>query len=108
NTGKEIMEKVYTTTYLHKDLKSALQLYNRLFNLWFKGCKHKTEYLSDNEANVIYEDFDADFEYFFHTARGWIEASIIQLLGKKGITKFIAESWKGDKTTIINVILPKY
>ncbi|MFX1237134.1 MAG: hypothetical protein ACFE8P_05370, partial [Promethearchaeota archaeon] len=55
DVGKDLMEKIYMPSLARKDLKSSLQLYNRLFKLWFNFGRQSIEFLSDNEVNLTYE-----------------------------------------------------
>lgn len=102
--GRNTIERMYRTQTLKRDLDTAVNLYERFFNLWFNFGSHRGEIISENEANIIIEDFDPDFEVFYYTAAGWIETAFNLLMGKKINTKFLAKSWKGDKETIINII----
>ncbi len=102
--GKEITEKMYSGAQIKRDLKTAIGLFNRFFKLWFNFGNQAAEMISENEANLTYEDFDMDFEAFYYTAIGWIEIGLNILTGKKITAKFITKSWLENKPTVVNII----
>ena len=101
--AKKFLKNLHKDTVKERGKSLALKTYDRLFNLWFNFGKQHGEIVSDNEMNVIFEDFDQDFDLIYYLAYSWIQSFFEAYLGKKISTKFILKSWEGDEKTIINL-----
>ncbi|MFX1275128.1 MAG: hypothetical protein ACFFAT_08805 [Promethearchaeota archaeon] len=103
NAGKETIERLYRGPMMKRQLRDAVDSYNNLFKLWFNFGKQYGKIESENELNIYIEEFDPDFEAFYHVARGWMSSFFEGYLDTKVTTKFLEKSWNGDTRTVVNI-----
>lgn len=102
-TGEIIMKTIYKSAIAEGNPQKAWTSYNRLFKLWFSFGHQIGDFVSDNEINITFKDFDSDFKNFYYVAMGWIESFFELVLDKKVVSKFLTKSWEGAEETRISI-----
>ncbi|MFX1239220.1 MAG: hypothetical protein ACFFAS_13055 [Promethearchaeota archaeon] len=104
NAGKNLVNRVYKNILRKKRIELAIKSYNQLFKLWFNFGVQKGEIISDNELHISFEEFDSNFKFFYHLAKGWITSYFETYLNIKVNATFIKKSWEGADKTIIKLM----
>ena len=97
----EIMTSVYKRAIKKGDPKAAMDQFAYVFKSMFNFGKVSSEVSSDQEMVVSIEDFEADFELFYHVTRGWLERFMELCLDKEVHSEFVKQSWSGAPLTQI-------
>ena len=97
--GEEMIKSVYQSVVAEKDPKRAMEKLRIFFKLMYDHGTLGIDFLSDNEMEFTYIDFDHDFEVSYIIAEGWI-TRILELCGCKDVkSNFITKSWLEPKDT---------
>ena len=101
--GRVESERLMTTTYkvaiTQRNLISAMDKYRRFHKRVFNFGDILSVFDSNSQMIVTYEDFEQDFENFYHIAIGWIDKFIDLCIGKKANYTFLKKSWEGADAT---------
>ena len=101
--GERTMETFYQQAIIKGNIKKALEKFMRFFKLMYDFGNFSVEYPSNNQAIIIFNDFDRDFKIFYHVAQGWVER-YFELCGCNDVeSKFIAKSWEGAEESKIQI-----
>ncbi|MBN1800444.1 MAG: hypothetical protein JW891_03005 [Candidatus Lokiarchaeota archaeon] len=99
NFGHKAMTELYAQTLEEGNVRKALEKYKRFSRIVFNFNSINLEYISGREIHVSYEDFDPDFEVYYHLAVGWIEKFVEICAGVMPESCFLSKSWEGDGIT---------
>lgn len=103
NRGKETLERLYKEPLMKRDLSGAVNSYNTLFKLWFNFGKQYGEIQSENNVDIIIEDFDKDFRLFYYIAMGWMQGFFEIYTGISITAKFLEKPWEGADKMVVNL-----
>jgi len=93
--GEEMIKSVYKSVLKDKNYKTAMGRLNSLFKLMYDFGELTVNFISDNELEVMYNDFDPDFKVSYYVALGWME-KILEICGFKNVkSTFLVKSWEG-------------
>ncbi|MFX1394207.1 MAG: hypothetical protein ACFFAH_11585 [Promethearchaeota archaeon] len=101
--GKRTLDQIHKGRREKRPLPLAIASYDQLFKLWFDFGKQYGEIISENEINIVIEEFDEDFDLFYYIGSGWIRSFFENYLDTKIQLKFLQKSWEGDDKTILNL-----
>ncbi len=93
--GDEMIASVYGRVVTAEDPRKAMQKLKIFFKLMYDFGTLIIDFISDNEMEFTYKDFDPDFEVSFIVGQAWIQR-ILELCGCKDVqSKFLVKSWEG-------------
>lgn len=97
--GEAIVSSTYDGILKTGGPMAALKSYESYFQHFYDFGQVKVEKVADNEALVIFKDFDPDFEPIYHLIQGWLEQTINLCGGENFKVDFEAKVWEGDPET---------
>ncbi|MBW1845636.1 MAG: hypothetical protein JRI53_12730 [Deltaproteobacteria bacterium] len=100
--GEGMIKSVYKSVLKEKNYKTAMEKFISLFKLMYDFGELSVSFISDNEMEVAYKDFDPDFQVSYIVAQGWVE-KILEICGCKDVkSKFLVKSWEGAGATALH------
>jgi len=100
--GEEMIKSVYKSVLKDKNYKIAMERVKSIYKLMYDFGELSAHFISDNEMEVMYKDFDPDFQVSYIVAQGWVE-KVLEICGCKDVkSKFLVKSWEGAGDTILH------
>ncbi len=101
--GETIIKSVYKGLIREGEPLDALSKYRTHVRNLFDEGDIEVQKPSEGKAEMVFTNFDPDFEPLYHIMRGWVERSL-ELCGAKNISsEFVQKSWEGDPQTVISL-----
>jgi hypothetical protein len=102
--GEEMIKSVYKAVLKEKNYKTAMERLQLIFKLMYDFGELVVHFISDNEMEVAYKNYDPDFKVSYYLAQGWIE-KILEICECKDVSsKFLVKSWEGAGDTKLHFL----
>ncbi|OLS13194.1 MAG: hypothetical protein RBG13Loki_3175 [Promethearchaeota archaeon CR_4] len=71
--GDDLLHTIYKATVSEFNVKTALFRYARFHRMIFNFGEVEGKIVSDHEVEVIYRDFEPNWDNFYHIVTGWVQ-----------------------------------